>query len=382
MIPDVTIAVHVVVRPEGHVHGPGDTISEFLVRQKIPHLLIMHPLDGSAPSMARTVDVDGRATERTIGGAIRGPLPWRALVECLRTVRAVLALRQPLAAYVGIDPVNAWAGIWLRRLGRARQLVFYSADYAVQRYANRALDALYHFIDRLSAQQADVIWNVSGRIIDVRQHHGISPDKLRFVPNAPSLRVIPDVPAAPHHRHEIISMATTTDALENRLLIEAAAVLATQIPTLRIRILGAAASNAFRDVVEAHRMGDRVEVTGLQPQPEVLKLLSHAAVGVALYTSTQPWTAFGDAKKVREYLACGLPVIMTGVPATADEVREAGAGFVIALQRDALVDALRQLLLDDALYARCRTAALGLALSRDSDRVLRREFLELGVLRE
>lgn len=374
----VIVAVHVVTRPEGHVHGPGDTLADFLGRAGCPHLIIYHPFEGAHPTTVVHVDADGQVHRRILRRPSRLPLLIQVWLEWWRTVQIVKSLGHPVDLFIGIDPVNAWAGAWLKRSGDVRRLVFYSADYAIDRFQARWLNAIYHMADRLSARWADVVWNVSCRIVEARRVHGAA-SKLRLVPNAPSLRAIPKMTATAC-RYEVISMATTRDTLENELLIKAVAALRREIPEIRLKILGVAPDNqALRQCLDTSHMAETVELLGLRPQVEALRLIQHAAVGVALYTTTQPWTRFGDAKKVREYLACGVPVLMTDVPATADEVAEAGAGLVVPLDLSAITEGLRRLLTDSELYNRCRAAARTLAERWDMDKVLTTELQSLGI---
>ena len=75
--------------------------------------------------------------------------------------------------FVGIDNLNALAGIFLRKLGAVRRVAYYVIDYTPRRFANPLLNRLYHWIDRTCVRHADVIWNLSSRMHKVRARQGL-----------------------------------------------------------------------------------------------------------------------------------------------------------------------------------------------------------------
>jgi len=54
-----------------------------------------------------------------------------------------------------------------------------------------------------------------------------------------------------------------------------------------------------------------------------LQLLSSASIGLATYLeSEESFTQFADPGKLKNYLAAGLPIVMTRVPYNADSLEE------------------------------------------------------------
>ena len=76
------------------------------------------------------------------------------------------------------------------------------------------------------------------------------------------------------------------------------------------------------------------------------------------------------------YLACGLPVFMTDVPAVARELAEKGAGVVVEHSPQALAEAVLRIFRDPEGYRRMRERALAAAREYDWDAVWERTFAE------
>jgi glycosyltransferase involved in cell wall biosynthesis len=83
----------------------------------------------------------------------------------------------------------------------------------------------------------------------------------------------------------------------------------------------------------AHNIGveNRVRFLGyIDDEDEVLRLLSSASIGLATYLeSEESFTKFADPGKLKNYLAAGLPIVMTRVPFNADSLEESDCAVLV-----------------------------------------------------
>ena len=79
---------------------------------------------------------------------------------------------------------------------------------------------------------------------------------------------------------------------------------------------------------------------------EAEDILLSCAVAVAPYRDDHPFVRNTDPGKVKTYLACGLPVIMTDVGMIAKLITKASAGVVIPHDKQACEEALLKVLGD------------------------------------
>jgi len=116
---------------------------------------------------------------------------------------------------------------------------------------------------------------------------------------------------------------------------------------------------------------------------EVEKILTTCGIGLAPYEpSPNNFTRYTEPGKVKVYLACGLPVIITRVPEIANEIEARGAGIVSDYTIDGLASTIVKLIQDETAYMDARSAAIAFASQFTWDNVFDRAFnsmLEIGI---
>jgi len=89
--------------------------------------------------------------------------------------------------------------------------------------------------------------------------------------------------------------------------------------------------------------------------------LTESAIGLAPYVpGADTYTQYTDPGKPKLYLACGLPVIITDVPASADLIDKAKAGIKVDYTPESIAQAIKRLLSDDELFNNYRDNAINL----------------------
>ena len=117
---------------------------------------------------------------------------------------------------------------------------------------------------------------------------------------------------------------------------------------------------------EAKNMGleNNIRFLGWMSHEEVLLTVSKCGISVALF-KPDPINRYADPIKIKEYLACGCPVILTNVPDIANEIYEEKAGIAIKYSKEEVVSAVEKLLGDDIFFKKCRENAIKLASKYD-----------------
>ena len=105
--------------------------------------------------------------------------------------------------------------------------------------------------------------------------------------------------------------------------------------------LGVSNNIEFKGFVKDHR--------------DVENMLVKCAVGLAIYEpNPDSITQYTDPSKPKQYMACGLPVIITRVPWIAEKIEENTMGVVVDYSEAELSDAIIKLLSGNEFYANCR----------------------------
>lgn len=348
--PRVLIATHAVIVNGKGVHGPAHILYDYLRDHDVETKLVEFPLASGMSDWPRQVkEVIGVATE------------WKPTV------------------YIGIDPLNGWAGKMLKAKGIVPRFVYHTPDYSPQRFGFAPLNWLYHWIDRQVLAAADDAWTVSSRITDVRIKQGRK--DARTIVNGIIFdpKRVPDFDA--DRRFEVILVGNLNQTMDLEMLLGVVAELKDKYPKIHLHVVGDGKGRAeLEEKSTSLTIGKYVTFHGNQPLDEVLKLLQQAGIGLALYSGSAGFNFYGDSKKIREYSAIGLPVITTTVVVNAEEITRYGAGEVVEPTHDGLVIALTKLFDDLALYKKERAAAIKLAQDTDLRSVLEEAFQSIGVL--
>ena len=72
--------------------------------------------------------------------------------------------------FVGIDPLNAFVGIILKKIGYAKKVIYYGIDFVPIRFESKIINSLFHFLEAYCVKNSDEVWNVSDRIKEGRQN--------------------------------------------------------------------------------------------------------------------------------------------------------------------------------------------------------------------
>lgn len=376
----ILIAVHSLINSDGSsVHGTGSTLPKLFHEHSIPWVRIQIPIYGGAPIRVEK-ELGGKFSRKYISKPTAKSLTSKSLHE-LATVLAYTRSFESIRVYIGIDPLNALFGILAKRLYKNIQyVVYYTADYAHMRFNNKVANFVYHAIDTFVIRNADQVWNVSTKIYALRNTQGVPQYKNYFIPNTPLLENIPArLVGIKKNIHDMIIVGTSINTLDYQMLLRALPKIIKKYPKARLCIVGELRfEENFMRTLEAYVAAGHVKLFGALDHKQVLKLLLQSGIGLAPYTRQSSWTEFGDSMKIREYLACGLPVITTKVVSTSDIVNEYDCGKVISSSTENFIRAVYAIW-DKKNYATYAKNARKAALAYDTARMIKVPLSKLEV---
>ncbi len=368
---NIIISSHTLFDKKGNdIYGTGSSITDYLSDQKINHLYIKHPIYGGMPTQVDSYWEDKKITYKNKSSNSTN-LPLKSLQELLITLRIISKRQKKFDIFIGIDPLNAFFGWIAKKAGLVKRLVFYTADYTPTRFDNKILNWTYHAIDRFVIKKADEVWNVSTRITDLRKKQGISDNKNYFVPNSPAFHKIKRLNVGKINKHEMVFVTTSAKSTDFSVIFQAIKLLYKKYPDIKLRVIGLDDwERQFEKELTQLGVKNQINFSGRIPHEELLKTFCRAAVGLALYTNKFSWTYYSDSMKARDYLACGLPVIMTDISSTADDIKNSQAGYIIKLEINQLVQSIDRLFNSFRIYKKIRNNAISLAEKYDIYRIL------------
>jgi glycosyltransferase involved in cell wall biosynthesis len=341
----------------GHVTevaGPVQALRDYLAARAKYLAFARHPFGySSVPKSTLEEWRDGRVARRREVGAPR-------VASILRDVLANIAFfwnARPLELFIGIDSVNAVCGLLLRRLGAVRKVVFYVIDYTPVRFKSRWLNALYQRMDSIAALHSDKVWNISDRIADLRRAQGVPVDRNLVVPVG--VNVAQFRPTPTRRITDFVLVSHLTESKGVQLAIRAMKRVSDRIPDARLLVIGTGPyEETLRTLAADLQLNDRVVFMGLMNHEQLLSVLPNCGVALAPYADDRDSiTYYADPTKPKEYLACGLPVVITDVPWIAALIGDKPMGLKIRYDEDELVAAMVRLGTDERFNRECAANA-------------------------
>ncbi len=123
-------------------------------------------------------------------------------------------------------------------------------------------------------------------------------------------------------------------------------------PVYRLVFAGSGlAITQLKQLVQEHRLEDRVQFTGLVPMETLAGITRSAFIGFSLDKSTSPNNHYSLPNKLFDYMAAGVPVIASNMPEVKRVVEGYGAGIIISeVTPAAIAAAVQQLAADEQTY--------------------------------
>lgn len=267
--------------------------------------------------------------------------------------------------FVGADNLNVFAGLLLKRLLKVKNVVFYTIDYVPQRFPNKTLNSLYHSLEKLAVYKSTAVWNLSPVMTEERNKNGYE-KKFNKKQLTVSIGTMPvkKIMKLTTKEKIVVYMGHLRKGQGVDFLLDAFADVVKKNSYAKLLIIGGGAlEESLKRKVKKLGITKKVQFTGfVKDFSKVQSLLAKAAVAAAPYEDTkESFTRYTDPGKVKDYLAIGLPVIITKVPQVAYEIEKRKAGIAINYDKKELVDAISKLLLDNKALNMYRKNAYDMA---------------------
>ncbi len=325
--------------------APTNTLVETLKKMNQRFVYIRHSIDGNLPSIAYWYREDGSVEKESRVWVFRKPSILRYVTEIVATFFYALFHKGFWGAnYIGVDPLNAFSGVILKKLGVFKKSIFFTADYATERFQSKTLNNAYHSLDRFAVKNSDQTWNVSSRIYDVRQKMGLAETKNIYVPNVPSSdykrflsnKIDPNV---------LVTLGIISEQLDFVNLFTAMVNLTKINPKIRLKIIGNGPKvEEYTALVKKLGLANNVEFLGFMSHDDALDTISKSGIGLALYNGNWSFNHYGDSMKCREFFCYGLPVITTDTHSTVEDIRKENVGKVCEMSSEAYEKAVNDIL--------------------------------------
>lgn len=268
------------------------------------------------------------------------------LKETLFTWSAILRTGKRWNWYIGMDGLCVFWGNLFRFFGVVRKTVYWAIDFVPQnRFASGLKNRIYHAINMDGYRRADEMWDLSPRMSEAREKFlGMSEEVYRshkVVPYGMWLDRIRKYPYEECEKNTLVFMGHLLEKQGVQLIIRSIPELVKHVPNFKFKIIG---TGSFKDqLVLLARENDVLKYCEFHGKIEDNRVLedeiARSAVAVAPYVrSLDNWTYYADPGKVKSYLGCGVPVLLTDIPWNAGEIERKKCGIIISEESQDIVE--------------------------------------------
>ncbi len=364
MFSKVLVSTHV-----SQVYAPSYPLINFFKSRTASLITLLHPFLGEGIKEAQVVVYQNGEIEKRILFERWSDNQWiNFLTDFFRSLFYAFTQAKNYDLYIGVNPLNVLPGIIVRFFFRNKTVVYYSADYSKQRFEELIFNDFYLSLDKFCAQRSDFCWSVSERIRDVRREQGVSEERNLLVPNGVHVASIKQRETDKIIPYSLVYVGHLTKTKGIFEIVEGFAKAVGDLPKLRLYIIGSGPEEVeLKRLVEEKGLQERVEFWGRMSNEQILQKLSKFAVGLAPYNLNDNYTYYCDPVKVKEYLAAGLPVIITNAVWVSSLIEEHNCGVVLNSFVEELPSALISLFGEYSNYENLQSNAQELGAQFDWD---------------
>ncbi len=131
-----------------------------------------------------------------------------------------------------------------------------------------------------------------------------------------------------------------------QLVLDAIPEIIKKIPDFKFKVIGTGNyEGKLKEKVKDLKIEKYVNFLGkIEKNEDLEKEIAKSCVAIAPYIEKlDTWTKYADPRKVKTYLACGVPVLLTDVPWNAREIEEMGCGKIIGESTKSIINSFSEL---------------------------------------
>lgn len=360
---------NVVIASHELVYGAPQALNEYLINLGtgsvtfVSHPLFIEELNQSSKSFISVLGQTGKKVNKFKNTGF-------SILDYL--IHFILSIWWPIKQnknkidlFVGVDPINALAGIFLKKFGYVQRTVFYTIDFTPMRFENRLLNNFYHFLDRYCFINADETWNVSAKINQGRQERKPFPEsvfKKQFVvPIGVWFDKVKRTPFKEIKKNQLLFVGNLIEKQGVQLIIKSIPYIIQHINDIHLLVIGGGDyEEELRQIAKNTGVEKHISFLGwVKDRSKLDNLMGDSALAVATYDpSIASFSVYADPTKLKDYLSAGLPIILTCVPHNAYELEDQGCGFVVDYDSKKIAKKVVQILNDEKLLKISRHNAI------------------------
>jgi glycosyltransferase involved in cell wall biosynthesis len=258
--------------------------------------------------------------------------------------------------FFGMNNLLVFVGLLLKKLGFVKKVIYYIIDYTPIRYKNSFLNGIYYKIDRVALYGSDLVVSlneemllrrVDDKKLDMKKiNHIVAPygnDSLSF-----------EKEDYAHDKRVIVYFGGINKNKGSELFVPIVkSLIGKRFDNFVFKIIGGGDVEHLKNEIKNNGLEKYFSIVGrIEKQEDIDKLLLKCGVALAPYypEDKNNFSYYSDPGKVKIYLGCGLPIVITNVPPIAKEIEKNNSGLIARYNPDDFADKLSKILENYEFY--------------------------------
>lgn len=301
------------------VYGPVQSLAKFISEKKrFDFCQIIHPLNNNASPESVFLRNGKKISEVRINTYSI----FRYFLDFIITSYWLFKLPKKIDIGFGMNSFDTLPLVIFRH--KINKIVFFNTDFARNRFNNKLINSIYVSIDKYCAQKADLVCCNTNRTINARIDEGINKNKLLLTPNGVNFDKIGKIKPKTKYSKSLIYVGYLSKEHGLQTVIK-------ELPKLDLKLIVIGSGEyerKLKNLVKKLNLDDSVTFLGNLKHQQVINILKKfGGFGLAPYNNSSEWTYYCDPVKIKEYLACYVPVIISSRPEVSETIAREKLGF-------------------------------------------------------
>lgn len=281
--------------------------------------------------------------------------------------------------YIGMDGLCVYWGNMLRSFKKVSKTIFWAIDFVPKdRFKQRIKNRIYHWINIKSYKKSDEMWDLSSRMVKARKHFldiDVTDYRVhKVVPYGAWCDRVKRYTYDECQQRTLVFMGHLLKKQGVQLVMQAIPLVIKKIPGFRFKIIG---NGQYReDLIKLAKSLGVMQYCDFKGKIENYRELedevAKSCLAIAPYVKKfDKWTYYTDPGKVKTYLTCGLPLLLTDIPWNAKEIEENKCGMIISEQPIDIANKIVFLMNDELINQTYRDNAIRYAQRFNYEKIFR-----------
>lgn len=237
--------------------------------------------------------------------------------------------------YFGTPNILVLSGIFLRRLGFVKKVIYYTIDYTPMKFEYPLVNKIYFLVDRFVCYHADEVWSLNEAMIESRiADRGWNKAKIniRIVPFGNNGDRFSSKDYLGNSKDTIVYFGGISQDKGAELFVPIAQnLIKLSKKDFKFLVIGGGKVQWLKSEVKKAKLSKYFEITGpIESHHQIENRLIKCGVAIAPYypENINNFSYYSDPGKIKTYLGSGLPVVITNVPPISKEIESMKVGLI------------------------------------------------------